>query len=184
MKNILLPLAALGLLLPLHAEDYKIPKKDPVFTLSFPDKWTVTHADESVDGVTEDKSIELYAQTDDADSIEDSVKAAIDYLTKAGVKIKADSQKEHNSEVNGMKLSGLNWDATDEDGACRVSLSFIDIGDDQAITLLYWGSEEASKKHSKELDSIIGSMKVVKAKAEKKDDKEEEKEDGDEKEEK
>ena len=183
MKNILLPLVTLGLLLPLHAEDYKIPKKDPVFTLSFPDKWTVTHESESVDAVTEDKSIELYAQTDDADSIEDSVKAAIDYLTKSGVKIKADSQKEHESEIAGRKASGLNWDATDEDGACRVSLTFIDIGNDQAITLLYWGSEEASKKHAKELDSIIGSMKVVKAKAEKKEDKEEEEEE-DEKEEK
>jgi hypothetical protein len=182
MKKFLLPLSVLGLFLaPLHAEDYKIPKKNSVFSISFPDKWTVTHADDNVDAITEDESIQLNAQLDDAETLEKSIEESIDYLTKAGVKIKADSKKEHESEVNGMKIGGVNWDATDEEGACRVSLSFIDIGGEKVITLLYWGSEEASKEHAKDLEGILNSMKTLKGGA-KADDKEEDAEEEEEEE--
>ncbi|WP_367873782.1 hypothetical protein [Luteolibacter sp. Populi] len=188
MKKILFALGFSGLLLaPLFAEDYKIPKKDSVFSISFPEKWTVTHGDESVDAVTSDNAIQLYAQTDDADTLEESVTWAIDYLTKASVKIDADSQKDNEGKINGMKVGGLNWDGTDEDGACRVSLSFIELSDEKVITLLYWGSSAAEKEHAKELESILNSMKPLKAtkpaKA-KAEDKEEEGEEEEEKEEK
>jgi len=178
MKNILLSLSAVGvLLLPIHAEDYKLPKKDSLFSISFPDKWTVTHEDESVDAITEDESIQLNAQTDDAETLSESISDSIDYLTEAGVKIKEDSKKENDGEINGMKIGGVNWDATDKEGACRVSLSFIDIGGGKVITLLYWGSTEAEKKHAKELEEILGSMKLLNAaKAEQADEEKEEKE--------
>ena len=183
MKNILLSLGAFGVLLtPLFAEDYKLPKKNPLFSISFPDKWTITHQDESVDAVTEDESIQLNAQTDDAETLEASISESIEYLTKAGVKIKEDSKKENDGEINGMKVGGVNWDGTDEDGECRVSLSFINIGSGKVITLLYWGSTEAEKKHAKELEGIISSMKMLKgAKAEEKADEKEEKEEKDDK---
>lgn len=176
MKNVLLSLSALSvLLLPVHAEDYRLPKKNSLFSISFPEKWSVTHEDESVDAVTEDNTIQLNAQTDDAETLEESISESIDYLTEAGVKIKEDSKKENDGEINGMKVGGVNWDATDEDGACRVSLSFIDIGGGKVITLLYWGSIEAEKEHAKELEGILGSMKLLKAdkKADEKEEKEE-----------
>jgi len=164
MKHVVLSLGMLGALLsPVFAEDYTIPKEDPIFSISFPDKWSVTHEDESIDAVTADESIQLYAQTDDADTIENSVEEAIDYLTEAGVKIDEKSQKTNEGEVNGIKIQGMNWDGTDEDGPCRVSLSFMNVGAEEVITLLYWGSAEAEKTHSKELESIIASMKPVKA---------------------
>lgn len=150
-----------ALLLPVAAKDYKLPKEKPLFSITFPDKWEVTHEDESVDGVSEDGAIELYVQTDDAETIEDSAKESIEYLTEQGVKIKADTEKKHEGEINGMKVQGINWDGTDTDGECRVSLSFIVIGENQVITLLYWGSEEAEKEHSKEIEKILGSMKVL-----------------------
>lgn len=164
MKTTLLSLFAVSIaLIPLHAEDYKIPKKDSLFSVSFPEKWTVTHADESVDAVTEDNAIQLNAQLDDAETLEESISDSIDYLVKAGVKIKEDTKKENDGEINGIKVGGVNWDATDEDGACRVSLSFFDIGGGKVITLLYWGSTEAEKLHAKDLEGILGSMKKLKS---------------------
>lgn len=185
MKTPTVVLGLLGaLLLPLFATEYKVPKASPLFAISFPDKWTVTHDAESVDGVSEDEGIQLYAQTDDSETIEASVDETIEYLVTEGVKIKADSQKKNEGEINGMKVSGINWDGTDEDGPCRVSLSFIDVGDEQVITLLYWGSEAAEKKHGKALEGILQSMKALKAKkkGKAKADKEEEKEEAEEEE--
>ena len=163
MKKLLLSCAALAaLLIPLAAKDYKLPKENPLFSITFPDKWEVEYEDESVDGVSEDGSIEVYAQTDDAETIEDSVKESLEYLATEGVKIKADTEKKHDGEINGLKIQGINWDGTDEDGPCRISLSFIDIGQEQVITLLYWGSEKAEKEHAKDLEKILGSMKALK----------------------
>jgi hypothetical protein len=150
-------------LLPLFATEYQIPKASPLFAITFPEDWTVTHAPESVDGVSEDEGIQLYAQTDDSETIEDSVDETIEYLVTEGVKIKADTEKKNEGEINGMKVSGINWDGTDEDGPCRISLSFIDVGADQVITLLYWGSGAAEKKHAKALESILQSMTAMKA---------------------
>ena len=164
MKNIVISIGVLGAFLsPAFAKDYKIPKENAIFSITFPEKWTVSHEDESIDAVTEDESIQLYAQTDDADTIDKSVDEAIDYLTEAGVKIDEKSQKDNEGKVNGIEIKGVNWSGTDEDGPCRVSLSFMNVGADEVITLLYWGSEAAEKKHAKELESILGSMKPLKA---------------------
>ena len=163
MKNIILSLGILGAFThPVLAEDYSIPKKDSIFSISFPEKWSITHSDESINAVTEDATIQLYAQTDDAETLDASIEGAIEYLVEAGVKIDDDSKKDNEGEVNGITINGVNWDATDKDGPCRVSLSFMDVGADEVITLLYWGSSEAEKKHSKDLESILGSMKPLK----------------------
>ena len=162
MKKILI-LGAFGFLItPLHAEDYKIPKTNSLFSISFPDNWSVTHESESVDAVTDDNTIQLNAQLDDAETLEKSIEESITYLIEAGVNIDADSKKEGDDEINGLKVGMVKWDAKDEDGECNVSLSFIDIGGDKVITLLYWGSEAASEKHGKALMGILKSMKALK----------------------
>lgn len=186
MKTLLLSFGALALLLsPLKAEEYKIPKEESVFSISFPKGWTVTHEDESVDAVTEDNAVQVYAQTDDDSSLEDSVKGTIDYLVKAGVKIDKDSQKTVDGEINGLKASTIYWTGKDADGDCKINLTFISISEKQVVTLLYWGSEKAEKEHGTDLEGIVKSMKILKSgKAADKEEKEDEKEEKEEKEEK
>lgn len=187
MKSILFSLSAVSLLLSSsYAAEYKIPKEEPLFSIDFPAGWSVTHEDESIDGVSKDESVQVYAQTDDDSSLEDSVKETIAYLVKAGVKIKEDSQKVVEGEINGLKASTIYWTGTDEDGECKINLTFIPVSEKQVITLLYWGSDKAEKEHGEELVGIVKSMKVLKAdakeeKGDKKEDKKEEKEEKEEK---
>lgn len=163
MKKILITLGLIGsLLLPVFGKEYKIPKENPIFSIAFPDKWEVTYEDESVDAVSPDNAIEVYVQTDDAESIEDSVKETIEYLVTEGVKLKPETQKESEVEINGLKVSGIQWEGTDEDGPCNVSLDFIPISDKEVITLLYWGTAEHEKKHTKDLEAMLKSMKSLK----------------------
>jgi len=161
MKNALLALCALGLFVPVMAEDYKLPKKDPVFTVEIPEEWTVTHSGETIDAFSGDEAIQLWLTVDDAATLDDSVEVAMDYLVESGVEIDADSQEDNEGEINDMEISGLSWDATDEAGACRVALSFIQIGGEKVVTLLYWGSREAEKKHGKDLETILESMQSL-----------------------
>lgn len=181
MKSFLLTLSAVGLLLnPLHAAEYKIPKEQPVFSIDFPAGWTVTHEDESIDGVSKDESLQVYAQTDDSSTLEDSIKSTIDYLLKAGVKLKDDTKKVTDGEINGLKASTIYWNGTDKDGDCLISLTFIPLSEKEVITLLYWGSEKAEKEHGEELKGIVKSMKVL-AQASEKDEKKDSKEEAEEK---
>ena len=165
MKKILLSLALLtALAVPLTAKEYKLPKEDSIFSLRIPEKWKVTYEDESVDAVSEDEAIEIYAQTDDADTIEDSVKESIKYLDEQGVKLKIDTQKETEGEHNGMKLATIGWKGSDKDGDCTISLVFIQVTDDTAISLIYWATDDMVKKHEKEINGVLDSMKSLAAK--------------------
>ncbi|MDB6071783.1 MAG: hypothetical protein JWL81_2954 [Verrucomicrobiales bacterium] len=171
MKKYLLAfsLAAAMLAMPAVAKEFKLPKEDPVFSLKFPDKWEVTYEDESVDGVSPDGAIEIYAQTDDAETIEDSVKESIDYLTGEGVKIQADTETKTDGEHNGMKMGIIGWKGTDKDGACSVSLIFLKVTEDTTMTLIYWATDDQVKKHEKEINAVLDSMKNLTAKADSKD---------------
>lgn len=169
MKKLILSLAALAALaIPAFAKEYKLPKEDSVFSIKFPDKWTVTYEDESVDALSPDEAVEIYAQTDDAETIEDSVTASIKYLDEQGVKLKLDTQKETDGEHNGMKTGSLVWKGTDKDGDCTVSLVFIQVTEETTITLIYWATDEMVKKHEKDINGVLESMKPVVAKKGKK----------------
>jgi hypothetical protein len=161
MKNVSLALWALSLFVPVMAEDYKIPKKDPSFTVEIPETWTVTHAAETIDALSEDEAIQLWLTVDDAATLDESVEVAMDYLVEAGVEIDADSQEDNKAVVNEMEVTGLSWNGKDGDGACRIALSFIQIGGEKVVTLLYWGSREAEKKHGKDLQTILKSMQSL-----------------------
>ena len=99
MKNALLALCALGLFVPVMAEDYKLPKKDPVFTVEIPEEWTVTHSGETIDAFSGDEAIQLWLTVDDAATLDDSVEVAMDYLVESGVEIDADSQEDNKGEI-------------------------------------------------------------------------------------
>jgi len=169
MKKLILSLAALSVLaIPLIAREYKLPKEDSIFSITFPDTWTVTYEDESVDALSPDEAVEIYAQTDDANTIEDSVKSSIEYLEEQGVKLKPDTQKETDGEHNGMKLATIGWKGTDQDGDCTVSLIFIQVTDDTAMTLIYWATDEMVKTHEKDISAVLESMKSLAGKKGKK----------------
>ena len=176
MKKLLLSLAALAVLaVPVIAKEFKLPKEDSVFSIKFPDKWKVTYEDESVDALSPDNAVEIYAQTDDADTIEASVTAAIKYLDDQGVKLDLESQKETDGEHKGMTSGSLAWKGTDKDGACTVSLVFLQVTEETAITVIYWATDEMVAKHKKDLNGVLESMKsLVATKGKKKAEKEEE----------
>ncbi len=177
MKKILLTITALAALTsPLFAKEFKLPKEDAVFSIKLPEKWEITYEDESVDAVSPDGAIEIYAQTDNAETIEDSVKESIDYLTGEGVKLKPDTEHKVDGEHNGMKMATIGWKGTDKDGDCSVSLIFLQVSEDTTMTLIYWATDDMVKKHEKDINKVLDSMKSLAAKEEKEDEDEEKEE--------
>ena len=169
MTKFLLSLAALAVMvMPVAAKEFKLPKEESIFSVKFPDSWKVTQEDESLEALSGDEAVAIWMQTDDASTLEDSIKANVDYLIEQGVKLDLKTQKETEGEHNGMPMRTVSWKGTDTESACAVSLVLLRPTKDTAITMLYWATEEEVKKNTKDINAVLESMKPLGAAAQKK----------------
>lgn len=162
MSKFFLSLAALAVMvLPVAAKEFKLPEKESIFSVKFPDSWKVTQEDDSIEAFSGDEAIAIWLQTDDATTIEDSIKANVDYLTEQGVKLDVKSRKETEGKHNGVPITTLSWKGTHEESECVVSLVLLFPTDHTAITMLYWATAEEVEKNAKDINGVLASMKPV-----------------------
>jgi hypothetical protein len=161
-KYIATLLLAAALAVPAFAGVQKLPKENPIATMSFPGSWKVEASDESIDASSDDDEIYINVEVNDSDSIEGAIDESFGYLKKNKVKIDKDAFKKTEGEINGLKVTDFAWDGTDADGACKVSLTVVHVTGNKGLLFLYWASPEGEKKHQKELESIITSIKAAK----------------------
>lgn len=160
MKNLLiLTLLSTACLTSAFAGKHEIPKDEPVATISFPDKWKVEDADESINANSDDNEIYINIEVHDAESIEGAIEETFGYLKKNKVKVDKDSEKKTETKFNGMDVLDFSWDGEDKSGPCKISLSVIGVSEEKALLLLYWASPKGEEKHQKELSDIAQSIK-------------------------
>ena len=165
MKKTLLTAFAFTLALPLLAEaaTLKFPSDAPIASVTIPDSWAPKETDSGIDATSDDSAIYFSIDVADEKSTDKVVSDAIDFLTKSGVKIDPATQKdEGDSTINGMKMSTLGWQGTDNDGAVDVELAFLSPAPGKLLVVTYWGSKDTGSKHDKELTGILSSLVPVK----------------------
>jgi hypothetical protein len=162
-KHLLLSLTLIltGLVATASAGSYKLPKDEPIASVSFPAGWKVEASDESLDANSDDDEIYINIEFNDAESIEGAIEETFGYLKKNKVKIDKATEKKTEGELGGMKVVNYDWDGEDSDGKCKISLAILSVTPKKALLLLYWASPEGEKKHQKELDSIVSSIKSL-----------------------
>ncbi len=164
MRNII-ALALLAASFPLLAEakTIKFPSEKPIASITIPDSWEPEETESGVQGTSPDSAVYLSADVASSRSIEKVSGDAVDFLTKNGVTIDPKTQKDTPiTEVNGMKMTTLEWDGKDEDGPVSVGLLFVQTSGDHALVVTYWGSKGDEDKHDGEVRTIIGSIKPAK----------------------
>jgi hypothetical protein len=148
-----------------QAGETKLPKEKPIISITFPDKWKVEVDDEDgdwLDAHSADEELYFYVETSDAESLEQAVKDSLEYLGKEGVKGDQKTLKQKDIELNGMKGVITEFEGTDADGACVITLLLLAVNDKQGVQVLSWGSREAEKKHEKAIETIVKSLKPTK----------------------
>ena len=143
------------------AGTFKLPKEDPIASMTFPKSWKVDLNDETLDASSNDNEIYINVETTDSGSIEGAMEESFGYLKKNKVKVDKDSLKKTETKINGMDVLDLSYDGTDADGVCKISLTIVSVTKEKGLLVLYWASPEGEKKHQKELDSIITSIKSL-----------------------
>ena len=162
MKSIL-TLAAFTAFLTLgftsRADTVKLPKSEPIVSLTFPDKWKVTPAADNFEAESADEEVYLYGEIIDTDSVEAALKESIAYLEKEKVMVKKGTEKESKDTVNDIPVVDISFDGKDKDGPCKISLTFFIVSKGKCLSFIYWASEEGEKTHLKDLKAIYTSIK-------------------------
>jgi len=148
-----------ALVFPALAGTINLPKKEPIASITFPETWKVTAAEDNLEAESADEEIYFYVEVIDSDSIEEAMKESIAYLEKEKIMVKKGTQKEKKGAVNGIPVVDISFDGKDKDGPCKVSLTFFVISKGKCLSSIYWASPEGEKAHEKELGAIIKSIK-------------------------
>jgi hypothetical protein len=160
-KHLALTLLLTALVASASAGTYKLPKEESIASVSFPDNWKVEAGDESVDASSDDDAIYINIEFNDSESLEGAIEESFGYLKKNKVKIDKSTEKKSEGVLAGMKVVNFDWEGEDSEGKCKITLAVLGVTPKKALLLLYWASPEGEKKHQKELDSIVGSIKSL-----------------------
>lgn len=160
MKKLLIAsVFALSLPFGASAAELIFPSDAPLASITIPDSWGPKETETGVDATSEDGAIYFSIDVAEASDADKTTQIAIDFLTKNGVTIDPKSLKEGpETDINGLKVSSLDYQGTDSDGPVDVSLGFAAAGD-KVLIFTYWGSKDTQAAHQKELGDILASLK-------------------------
>lgn len=143
------------------ADTFKLPENKPIVSFLLPDSWKPTETDAGLEAVSVDGEIYLAVEFVDTDSVQDVIDSNLSYLDKQGVKVEKKPKSEGDSTINEMSISHLSYNATDKDGPCEVSLSFLTVAPGKGLMITYWGSTDAADKHKDSLEKILSSITKI-----------------------
>lgn len=143
------------------ADTFKLPESKPVISFVLPDSWNPTATAAGLEAVSVDNEIYLAVEFVDEDSIKDVFESDRSFLKDQGVTIEEKQQAEPDTMINKMPVMHKNFNGTDKEGPCDVSLSIIEVAQGQALVIMYWGSPNAAEKHKDSLEKIMNSMTKI-----------------------
>ncbi|CAN5612491.1 hypothetical protein BH09VER1_BH09VER1_21770 [soil metagenome] len=142
----------------LSAGTFQFPDDNPVVSVTIPATWKPSEDETGVEATSKDEEVYIDIQSTNTKTVEKGIDDALAYLKDKGVTVTADSVKKQELKLNGLNVFEIAWDGTDEDGACKISLSVISVTDNQGLLVIYWASPEGEKKNQAALNQIANSI--------------------------
>lgn len=148
-----------------NAEVFKYPPGDDArVAITFPDDWEVKPQGELLHAYPKDGSIYFgflpIPENTDSDKISEVIGGAIDSVV---TDLKESQDEIEPIEVNGIKLFVSDATGKDKDtgNPMNVSIGYFSPDDnpDHMMAILYFGTDEAQKKHEAQIQSVITSIK-------------------------
>jgi hypothetical protein len=162
MKKLSLALLfALALLSPSFAKTFKVPEEESFASITIPDDWKSKEIDSGVESQSADNEVYFAVETTDAKGMDKSIEEAVQYLHEQGVTVDEKSMKQSEGKINGMDGVDVTWNGKDKEGDAIISLTILAAKKDKVLLITYWASPDGTKKHSKELEAILKSIKPL-----------------------
>jgi hypothetical protein len=152
-------LASSGLLA--CADTFKLPENKPIVSFALPDSWNPTTTEAGMQAASVDGEIYIAVEFIDSDSMSDVLDADSAFFKEQGVTIDGKQKAEPESTVNGMVIHTNNFNGTEKDGPCEISISVISVAGPAGLMITYWGSPGAADKHKDSLEKILKSIAKI-----------------------
>ena len=161
MKKIFFLLMSLFLFaISVNAETYSYPAADPVFTISFPDNWTIETDEELLHAMPADESV--YVGIWAIDSVED-VDLVMDALDEEIANFIQDIETDEpvETEINEIPFIIVKGNGVVEDDIpVDFSGALFSTDGETFFVGLYFGTPEMIQKYTKKLDAILDSVSI------------------------
>lgn len=162
MKKLSLALLfSLALLTPSFAKTFKIPEEGSFVSITIPDDWQSKEIDSGVESQSADNEVYFAVETTDAKGMDKAIEDAVKFLQEQGVTVDSKTMKQSEGKINGMDGVDVTWNGKDKEGDAIISLTILAAKKEKAVLITYWASPEGTKKHAKELDAILKSVKPL-----------------------
>ncbi len=143
------------------AKSYTISNPNPVAVITIPDDWETEETTRGLESTSEDEGVYFTIEITDFDTVEKDMTRAIAALVAEGVVLDMATQKQTEFSINGLKAFMTFWNAKDEDGMTKISVTLVMVSDKKALLMTGWGTEEAQNENLEELTAIMNSIKVM-----------------------
>ena len=153
---------AAGLVSPALAEDFKLPNKHPVVSVTFPDSWKPEEIDRGVQGQTPDTAVYLSVEASKSEKgMNEIIDGTFDMFKEHKVEIDKSSKKVNKMEIAGEPAEEMVFTGKDEDGPTVVSITTFTVGD-SVVVISYWATAKLESKYSAVIGKIVNSIKPLK----------------------
>ena len=152
---------AVGSVTPATAENFKMPERKPVISVTFPDSWKPEETDDGVQGQTPDSAVYVAVE---ASRSEKGVNAIIDSTFEMFKEHKVDVDKS-TKQTNKLKIAGQDaeemvFTGKDEDGPTTISITIFSVKD-TVIVISYWATTSKEEKYSAAIGKLVSSVKAL-----------------------
>lgn len=149
---------------------YTYPADAPIFSIAFPDDWTVELDQEDQRGMfalSPDELIEFDIWPLDEEAVAENPEAALDQAIEEASQLVAENVTDFQAgepttfEVNGIKFVEVAGTAKYVEDGSDINVSMLLFSPDGTtdFMMIYWGTPEGEKTHEKALKAIVQSIK-------------------------
>lgn len=143
-----------------HADTYSYPGDDPIFTISFPDDWTIETEDELLHAMPADESIYVGVWAIDSIDDVDLVMEALDEEIASFIE-DIETGEPVETEINDIPFIIVEGDGfVEDDIQVEFSAALFSTDGETFFVALYFGTPEMVEAYGEELDDILYSVSI------------------------
>ena len=141
-----------------YGGDYVLPAKNSFARVTLPDTWKASLYPKGVEAVSPDQQTYFAVEPATANNVEDSMQAALDYLSTKNIKVDEGTLKKDSVDIGGKKTLTFDWDGKDANGACKVGLAVMQVKPGKGLLFIYYATLNADEDNIKDISGVLASV--------------------------
>ena len=151
----------LSLVAPAVAEDFKMPEKKPVVSVTLPDSWKPEETDAGVQGQSPDGAVYLAVESSRSEKgVSEIIDSTFEMFKEHKVDVDKSTKKTNKLTIAGEEAEEMLYTGKDEDGPATISLTIFSVKD-TVIVITYWASSDKVEKDNPAIVKIVKSIKAL-----------------------